>query len=483
MKEKSRAERFDAEYPQFREVRTMFRETADEILREAKDRIRPNGSPRRIGVEIELSCLREDGMPIAQATRDAIVDANGKGKIPLFYQKELGAAQIELQTEPVDLGASGGFTAWRSAMEHETKRLVQQLEECGARPVRFGTDPFVPVDDRCRTTGELRYRIVPDFHTKHRRRGFPKMVGLGSAQVRVDDPAVVGACSSVQFNLDCHSAAEAITLLNRSLVTGPYAVAMGGNSRFLDGTDTGYADIRCVLWDLSHDIRTYGEVAQGLSGRSGLPTTYYEDIEDFFLDAHDQPSIFTPAQLQGPAFETGIGLLWRDARIKFLRRGTSDEQIVLEFRPVSVQPTPFEDYAILAFAVGHMLGSEYLQIPNLPMPYLHDNRASAMIDGMKGMLWVRCEGTWAYLPAGDAVRLAHAVAEEGLQTLGISDAELQDLRKTWEISLVDGCPSEIAFARLRRLWSSERKDGSEPINRDLLLQFVRDEARRALEET
>lgn len=458
----SRAERFDALYTFFPEMRALFRETAERILDRAVD----TGSVpagRRVGVELEFSCMTHAGEPLDEDTRNALVRQYPD------YQYELGAAQIEIMTPPIDLTVAGGFGRVRDAIRAETALLKGRVGEVGASIVRLGSDPLVHADERGRSRrAKDRYVLVPDFHRRHRRDGLPTFIGRDGGLIRCDHAAGLGMMSSVQYNLDCHSPEEALELLNLALSSGPYAVAMGANARFVDGVDSGYADIRGIVWEFSHDIRTPGEVSRGLSGRTGLPTGYFQTLEAYFEDLHDQPSIL---HIPEAAFPLATGLYWRDARIKFLRIGDPDPQIVLEFRPLSVQPTSLEDYAMVAFAVGHVIGSQAAGIPLLPMPLVHDNRWSAMTLGMNGKLWQMVDGEPVRRPARDVLREQIRIAEDGMRALGATREEIAEVREVWDDRLVDGCPSDVIFHRLQRMWG-QRTIGNKPIDRALLRDYL-----------
>ncbi|MBI4256728.1 hypothetical protein HY626_01570 [Candidatus Uhrbacteria bacterium] len=457
----SRAERFDALYPFFPEMRALFRETAESILDRTVD-TGSNKTGRRVGVELEFSCMTREGEPLDEDTRNALVQ-----KYP-SYQYELGAAQIEIMTPPIDITVAGGFGQLRNAIRSETSLLRSRVGAVGASIVRLGSDPLVHADQRGRSKrAKDRYVLVPDFHRRHRRDGLPTFIGRDGGLIRCDHAAGLGMMSSVQYNLDCHSSEEALQLLNLALVSGPYAVAMGANARFVDGVDSGYADIRGIVWEFSHDIRTPGEVSRGLSGRTGLPTGYFHTLEAYFEDLHDQPSIL---HIPEAAFPLATGLYWRDARIKFLRIGESDPQIVLEFRPLSIQPTSLEDYAMVAFAVGHVIGARAADIPLLPMPLLHDNRWSAMTLGMDGKLWQMTEGEPVRLSARDVMKRQTQLAENGMCELGASSEEIDQVREIWKDRSVFGSPSDIAFRSLRQMWG-ERSIGNKPIDRDLFRQY------------
>jgi hypothetical protein len=398
-----------------------------------------------------------DGLPLDEETRNQIVGSHRD------YQTELGSAQIEIMTSPIPVTVPGGFSVLYEAMRTETEGLDACLQQVSARTIRLGSDPNVFADERCRTRSKERYRLVPGFHAKHRRPGMPSHFGNGGSLIRCDDTASVGAMSSIQYNLDCLSVADGIELLNRSFVTGPYTVALGANARFLDGMDTGYADVRGMIWELSHDIRTYAEVSQGLSGRMGLPTNYFGSLCEYFQDLHDQPSVLNEPE---KAFPNAMGLYWKDARLKFLRLNEKNPQLVLEFRPLSLQPSVFEDYALITFALGSLMSAQARKEPILPLPLVHDNRWSAMLHGTSGKLWMMKDGR----PVQGAVKevLSHQVrfAANGLRVLGASSDEIAAVQEVWHQRLVEGNPSETFCARVSHV------AGDRPIDRDLLRECL-----------
>lgn len=437
----SRARRFDAAYPHFPVMRAAGREVALAIL----DGAVPMASRwpgRRLGVEIETSAVTTDGQPLAETVRDALVAMH----VDEGWQKELGAAQIEIATAPVELQRPGGLTALREEMLTASQALESALRTMAARPIRSGTNPFVPTDEGGCTSSAERYHLVPAFHRRHRRRHAPRFLDRGG-RIPADRPTVVGAMSSVQFNLDCADAVEAIRLINRALVTVGFTVALGANARYLDGRDTGWADVRGRLWELSHDIRTEAEARRGASGRAGLPDGYYADLADFFADMLDQPSVINDPDR---AFDLGTGLLWRDARLKFLRRGTADPQIVLEFRPLSLQPSPEEDFAMIAFAAGHVLGSATGGETLLPFPLVRANRLAAMRHGLDSELWSMSNGRPRRQPARRILDIEMDKAAHGLATLGATADELRTLTERWRRRLLAGTPSGQLAERVRK---------------------------------
>lgn len=461
----SRAARFDAEYG-FDKPRARLRRHADRILRDPGSLLTKDDG-RLVGIEIEASCLTPDG-PLPEAVRNELVESEWR------WGRELGAAQIEVRTRAIDIAAPGGFGDLKDAVRQEDERLERRLAEHRAVPIRAGTDPIVRLDESIRTQvdPERRYSRVPNFHQRHRLKGLPPTLGLGAGQVPADHTRVVGALSAIHLTVDCHSFEEAVDLLNRSFVASPFALALGANARFLDGVDTGFSDIRLALWQVSHDIRTYGELARGLSPRVGLPTEYHAGLADYFADLHDQPSIFINAE---DALVKASTLSWRDGRIKLLRskrEGEKRRKLALEFRPLSTQPSAFEDYAILLFGLGHMFGSRRRALPLPPLERVHDNRWAAMLDGTRGALW---SGAGDEPRPGDGrqvLRREVELAAEGLAGLGAGEDDVGEVREVWDRRLADGCPADRMAAAIAKLAGSEAA-AARP-GRQLLADYFRD---------
>ncbi len=432
----SRAARYDSEEgcEHFPEMRARLRETANRIL-EGDIRIEYTDHQRLLGIETETSCIGVNGETFTQAKRDQLVQARS-GR-----DYELGAHQIELQMNPFDIQNPEGFEGLWEEMQAEDAHLTRDLAQMSAVQVRLGADPARFLDESIRTQGVARYHIVPNFHERFRRKDWH---GLWSTH-----PYVVGALSSVQFNLDCHSIEEAIDLLNRSFVTNAYVVAMSANARYLNGEHTGYADVRGVVWERTHDLRNKEEERGKLGGRIGLPSNYYTSLFDYFLDVHDQPTILPREVFEGEKgaepFNVGTRLLWRDTRLKFLPTNAdgSERKIVLEFRPMSVQPTAFGDYAMVLFGLGHLFGSYIQQTPLMPFETMRANRDMAMLNGMSTNLWYHDGSGLTIDSATQALKRESEVAIAGLTFLGCPLSLVNLATEEWNTRLRDGSPSEV----------------------------------------
>lgn len=463
LSEKSLASRFDVEYPHFPEMRAQFRKRAQEILSNERP-VEGETDRRLVGFELEFSCIDGAGQPMSETVRNELVASE-----PDRWGKELGSSQIEVKTEPVDLMASDGLEQMRQSIFTETRRLMNALDQRGLIAVRLGTNPLLPLDESLRSHDPDRYILVPDFHDRHRRPGISPSLGLGAHQVRVDIARIIGAASSVQFNVDCRSVEEALAVLNYAFMLSPVVLAMTGNSRFLDGKDTGFSDIRGPMWELSHDIRTPGELSLGVPSRVGLPRDYYPTLASYFADLHDQPAILNDPD---KALELAVGLFWRDARLKFLPGRNGALKSVVEFRPMPLQQSSNEDFAFMAFSLCVIFGSLMRKRVMLPMNLVHDNRWAAMLHGTRAKLWgTTWDGELYHVPARDALRREMDYAKTALLSsfVGRSPEFAVEVLELWQDRLLDGCPSDVAFDRMTQSFGRRKKR----IDRDRLLDHIK----------
>lgn len=389
-------------------MRRAFYAEAQKIQARENEFLKTDNSVR-IGLEIECSVLTPDYTQATEADRDAIKKAH-----PDFTDSELGAAQLEWRTDPIDISGFG-LKELDAQLTERQKILVATAKGLGVQLLNSGSNPFVDVSDIKRTTA-TKYVQVPNYHNDNKRAGLKTVIGI-LEKVDVADAAIVGLSNSVQCNLEAKGFADAIDKLNRSFAIGPMATALGANSRLLEGKDTGLADTRMIAWEISHDTRTLRETEEGKITRVGLPGIYYTDMQDYFQRLAAQPFIIEVPEdvIPNAAFPIGIGLNWRDTRIKF-----TDNSVLVEFRPVSVQSTPKENIAMMLFWLGRLAYSQQTNEPLLDMKKVKENRDNAMALGMAGQLWTFTDANeLIQLPAYEALNLELARAEIGLMKSGV----------------------------------------------------------------
>jgi len=348
----------------------------------------------RVGFEMEASIVDTSGSPVSEHVRDSI-----QAQVP-SADPELGAAQIEWRTDPIVLNVQGGLAQLVQQARERDMQMAMTASQHNAKILRVGTQPLIPLE-RIERTSKPKYQKVPDFHNAHRTHS-ETTLGIWEERVDVNNAAVVALLNSLQSNIEASSLADAVDLTNRSLMIGPWVVALSGNARFLAGKDTMWNDVRATAWEVTHDTRSEEERKQGKGLRIGLPVDYFSSIEDYFERVGSHPFILDD---EANALRIGIGLFWQDTRIKII-----DDSAVVEFRPVSIQPTVEEDIAVMLFYLGRLKWSQLTQETLIPIDEVRERRALAMQVGI--------------LPFAQELSEELQRAQEALEYVGMSREEL-----------------------------------------------------------
>jgi hypothetical protein len=408
-------------------MKTAFAVEVAKILMH-KDRFTKAPGRMKIGFEMEASLIDEIGQPVTEQVRDAIRET-----VP-SADPELGAAQIEWRTDPIELNADGGL---RQLVDQAVSRDAQMRDAAashGAKVLRLGTQPLIAVSEVERTNKQ-KYKEVPDFHNRKRTRT-NTAIGPNNERVDLNDASVVALLNSLQCNLEAESLEDAVDLTNRSLMIGPLMVALSGNARFLEGKDTTFNDVRATAWETSHDTRTEAERHAGKGLRIGLPVDYFSDMKDYFKRVGSHPFILNDAK---NALRIGIGLFWQDTRIKII-----GDSAVVEFRPVSIQPSVQEDIAVMLFYLGRLEWSKMTNEKLMPIEEVRERRAMAMMIGISPFL--------NELP--DELEKAFATLEHR----GLAHDELLPFFDILKQRVIDGQTPADVFAGRVHSFRGERED-------------------------
>lgn len=383
-------------------MQEAFRRKAEEILYCSTDYEKDDESIK-IGLEVEYSLVNRSLAQVTEETRDDVI-----GGLKAFTDAELGASQVELRTDPIDIKNRSGFGAVYESLSDRQRQVQESARKCGTMLLSNGSNPFIFIEAIQRTS-KPKYVTVPNFYNDHRG---DVQTALGSEGLDLGEAAVMSLFNSVQANIEAKSFEDAIDKTNRSLMIGPLIVALTGNSRYVEFKDSSFDDVRMMAWAISHDTRTVAEIEKGVCTRVGLPANYYGDLSDYFAEVSSYPFI-----LDDPdhALEISIGLNWRDTRIKFIGRSA-----VVEFRPVSTQPTPEENAAAMAFYVGRLLWSQKNDEDLLPLSLVRENQLNAMAHGHRADLWVSHD-RFAKAPATEVLPIEIERAAVGLTESGVGD--------------------------------------------------------------
>jgi hypothetical protein len=398
-----------------------------EALVENADSYKKHDSSQHFGLEVECSVLHHDGSPVTNE------DLRNKtiGGVPR-YTPELGAGQIEMISSPIDIMNNAGLEPVYSFLEGSIKDLQKRAAQYGGRILLNGTNPFVPLDEIVRTQA-LKYEIVPNYYNRVRN-GRPSVIGPND--LWVGEAAIPSVLNSIQPNIEARSMNDAIDKLNRLLMISPMAVSLTANARYVGLEDSGMEDLRVAAWQTAFETRTDEQILNGKEPRVGMPSSYYSGIGDYFSRIAEHPFILhAPEQ----ALRVGIGMNWKDAKIKFIGGSA-----VVELRSISTQATAEENASAALFVAGRLLYSQISNEDLIPMRLVHNNVQQATHYGSDAVLWTQTEhGQVITLPARDVLALEIDRAVKGIEAAEIPNlAWARDCINELRRNLLEGGPSQ-----------------------------------------
>lgn len=395
-------------------MREMFKKQAC-VIADSADRFAKCERGIKIGFESEVSVFK-DGLSANELgqTRNEILEKAGSG-----YDVELGAIQIEFRTPPVCLNEEGwSFKDVFAIYKENFEKLLRIARQKNISILRIGSNPFFPVINTLRTD-KAKYKLVPDYYNFYRQKMIETKIGTNNRKIEVGDAAIISLFQSFQINIEAKSLDDAIDKMNRSFMIGPYILAISGNSRYLELSDTGFNDIRFPAWEISHDARKTKEIMNDHNLRVGLPRRYFENITDYFQRIQEFPFILFDKE---NAFKIGIGLTWMDTRVKFI-----DSSAVVEFRLIPTQPKIEDEIALTEFYVGRLLYSQFKNETLLPLSLVKENRFNSFLFGLRGNYWYTSDDGIIKNDKGRYVlELEIKRAEKGLKSVFLSNGSKLD---------------------------------------------------------
>lgn len=386
-------------------MRESFETRAEEIL-ENEEKFEKNHGEVKVGLETEYPTVLENSFTPtpAEIRNEVIRDFD-------FADKEVGANHIETRTEPVMLDS---LSQLYNQLDFREKMMATRAAKHNVELLRNGTNPFVDLEDIEKTDKE-KYEIVPEFHEEMRNENVPNTFGIIET-INPLNADIAGMINSAQTNIEAKDFDDAVSKANHTYMISPYMVALTTNSRFIDGKDTGIKDTRVPLWEKSHDIRPEeDDILDSLP--AGKITSYFDNLNDYFERVSQQPFIMREEEA---ALDIGIGTYWKDTRIKF---NEELNDIIVESRAISTQPTPEEEVAVHGFYTGRLLYAEQNNENLLDIEKVNKNRYSAMHNGLETKLY----GSDGELKNAETV-LENEIdkAIQGLEEAGIEHSYPQD---------------------------------------------------------
>ncbi|MBS3112153.1 hypothetical protein J4459_02730 [Candidatus Woesearchaeota archaeon] len=373
------------------------------------------------GISIVLNNIfeKDEGVVLGFETEYHLVDENlnpghqdvVETLVKVGRELELGGHQIELNGDKIK---GNNLNKIYSFLKNREESLVVDLSKKGLRILRIGALPNLQPSDLVVGNKE-KYLIVPAYHDKNRDPDVDTIIG----EVNFNCAKSVGLFSSIQLNVQAKSLEDGIDKLNRSLMIGPYIAAISGNARIIANKDTGYSDVRMVAWNKSHQLKRRSDFET--EERVGLPNKFYSDIKDYISRMRERPFIYDLSSADPlKAVAVGVGLNWRDTRLKFIQEDNLFRPVV-EFRLPSLQPSLDEDLSVLLFYLGRV---EWSQMNNEELFTRYKfNRSEALRLGLDGMMY---DGMKLVTKIKPLIEREISRAEDGLVNLGFSRNECKD---------------------------------------------------------
>ncbi|MBY6294185.1 hypothetical protein GLU60_02240 [Nanohaloarchaea archaeon H01] len=429
------------------------------------------------GVETEYFIVDGNDQPISEDKRDELIGKGEETEDLENWDHELGASMAETASDPVrDIQDLGKLEA---AIEEPEEEMLRRLEGTEYQLIRSGTNPNQDLDE-VKRTNKPKYIEVPDAYGKMRKRNvenedleFSEDLGIeritsefGSKDTvdpqNEDLPATI---SSTQLNVQAKDMDDAIEKANIGYAIAPYITALSGNSRFVDGKDLGYSDARVELWEKAFDIGNFEKDDIDI----GKLDEYFQDFGDYIKRMKEQPRIVNDESrktidedvseaVEDIPLDVGQGMYWKDSRIKVIDELRVKDELIVEFRQNSTQPTAAEDTAIHAFYLGRMAYEQEQDSDLLDIEKVNQNRYQAMRNSLDAKLYDWETGELA--DAEDVLESELEKASEGLREAGIKDPGYIDiLEERLDQRLTPS--DEVAEIYSERLQDQQNFDGND----------------------
>lgn len=414
------------------ENESIFDEPIDTIKEKVKEKDRNSGfnEPKGItaGIETEMSLVNDNLEPASENERDEVVGEDIE-EPPVNAEHELGASQIEIESDPVE--NLEDLDELYNALKQPEEAVRRSAREKNMKLVRHGTNTAVDLEDVERTD-KVKYQLVPDKFGEMR---IDSEIDESFGMIDEVDPRnedIPAAICATQTNVQAKSLDDAVEKANIGYAVAPYVTALTGNSRIIDGKDLGFNDARVELWSKAFDIGEYEKDETDI----GKLDEYIEDFDDYVERIKRQPKIMNddeaPEEVQKgaeqEAFDVGQGMYWKDSRIKVVDEDEIMDNIIVEYRQNSTQLSTEEDIAVSSFYIGRVAYEQEISDNNgllEDIGKVNENRENAMKHGMDGEFydWKGDEDRGNK----DILREELDKAREGLNEIGIDDPQYLDL--------------------------------------------------------
>ena len=377
---------------------------------------------RRIGFELEGILKTRNLHPVTETKRDLIILGDPALK------DELGATQIEATKPPVVIGNGQGISPLVENITSLFQTMKQAARASDLVLLTVGIDPLILAREVKYSAKKPWYKAGQAYFNKYQ--VFPILPPPSLRIPRfldgMDNPAVAGTASGLQFTFDTPNPKSAIEHLNLLVELAPEILAMSGFGSMLFQKFLGASALRIRIWKRSHNTLSAYQLARGMTGNIGMPPDYYHSFEEYLYRLLQYPIILKDRASIEQAFYTAIGHQWRTERLKFF---IQNQKVCIESRVSPMQPTLEENIAVVAFAYGLLLFRAHKHgYELLPFRHVKTNFAQAEILGTRAQTYFRDgKNRIKRMPFRKLLPIRITQAQRGLEWIGINTTDAQEV--------------------------------------------------------
>ncbi len=258
-----------------RRYRDKVRRSLDVLARMLRE-ARFETEPRRVGLEIELNLVDDEGMPSMRNAKvlDAIADP--------AWATELGQFNLEINVPPRPLSAAA-----LAGLEQEVRESLNRADaiahEAGCRLVMVGILPTLQESDMHEgvLSANPRYKLLNEQIFAARGEDLEiRIDGAERLHTHADSITPEAACTSVQLHLQVSPEAFG-SYWNAAQAIAGVQVALAANSPFLFGRQL-WHETRITLFEQATDTRPDELKHQGVRPRVWFGERWITSVFDLF---------------------------------------------------------------------------------------------------------------------------------------------------------------------------------------------------------
>ncbi|MEU6546021.1 glutamate--cysteine ligase [Streptomyces sp. NPDC046859] len=230
----------------------------------------------RVGLEIELNLVDDDGLPAMRNTEvlGAIADP--------AWASELGRFNLEINIPPREL-TTGGPGDWEQEIRDALNHAEDRASAVGAHLIMIGILPTLGEDDvsEAALSGDPRYRLLNEQIFAARGEDLCIAVdGEERLSTYADTITPEAACTSTQFHLQV-APKDFAAYWNAAQAIAGVQVALAANSPYLFGREL-WRETRIPLFEQATDTRPVEIKAQGVRPRVWFGERWITSVFDLF---------------------------------------------------------------------------------------------------------------------------------------------------------------------------------------------------------